>query len=226
MSATTLRSRSVARRQPEIYTLSGCVGGRNASPPLVTLSGMPGTNCRQVGLSLAAMLGVSVHEPEALLAVSLEEKEQSRGKEDSKAGRLEKWVRVLLPGFADGKHRGWERYLPLVKAVLDVVPTGGVILGEGCHLILGSQKVFRVRVEASEGFCARRVAQADGVALDEALVLVREAAERRERLLRQLRDHFPTERACHDLIFSAERYAPEQMARLAKRAMETGGFGV
>lgn len=115
-------------------------------------------------------------------------------------------------------------YQFLVKTILSISRTGGVIIGRGANLILGADKAFRVRITGSTKKCAARVAQHKNIDMKQAIKMVEEVnRERREyiRILYQTDINDPSE---YDLVLNSDRYDRLQMVELILEAMEKAGY--
>lgn len=69
----------------------------------------------------------------------------------------------------------------LVNVILSLARQGGVFLGRGCHIILGSQAALRVRIVGSPAVCAERVMETEGLDRAAALEKVRQVNHDRGR---------------------------------------------
>ena len=102
---------------------------------------------------------------------------------DASSGDLrDLWIYSLLTGQAIDADQYRHQ---LINLVLSLGRCGGVILGRGAHLILARSGALRVRIVGSPEFCARRIAEAEG--LDSA------AAARRVAEVNRQRNHFVKE---------------------------------
>jgi hypothetical protein len=115
-------------------------------------------------------------------------------------------------------------YQYLVKTVLSISVTGGVIIGRGANIILGAEKAFRVRITGSLQTCAKRVASRDGIDLNEATALTRKINSERSEYLRMLYNVDINDPSFYDLVLNSDRYDCRQMVELILDAMEKAGY--
>ena len=115
-------------------------------------------------------------------------------------------------------------YHSLVKTVLSISRTGGVIIGRGANLILGEKKAFRVRINGSVEQCAKRVAKREQINTAESIERVREVNNERAEYIRMLYDTDINEPSAYDLTLNSDRYDRVQMVDLILDAMEIAGY--
>ena len=115
-------------------------------------------------------------------------------------------------------------YHYLVKTVLAISRTGGVIIGRGANHILGAKKAFRVRITGSVEQCAKRVASREKISTQESIKLVREVNSERAEYIKMLYDADINNSAEYDLILNSDRYDRVQMVELIQDAMEKAGY--
>ena len=115
-------------------------------------------------------------------------------------------------------------YHSLVKTVLSISRTGGVIIGRGANLILGEKKAFRVRINGSVEQCAKRVAKREQINTAESIERVREVNDERAEYIRMLYDTDINEPSAYDLTLNSDRYDRVQMVDLILDAMEIAGY--
>jgi len=115
-------------------------------------------------------------------------------------------------------------YHHLVKTVLSISRTGGVIIGRGANLILGEKNAFRVRINGSEKQCAKRIADREQLDTVESLKRVKQVNGERAEYIRMLYDTDINDHAAYDITLNSDRYNREQMVELILDAMETAGY--
>lgn len=115
-------------------------------------------------------------------------------------------------------------YHYLVKTVLSVSRTGGVIIGRGANLILGPQKAFHVRIVGSIEKCAERVASRDNISMKESIELVQKINRERAEYIKMLYQADINDNSQYDLILNSDRYDRVQMVELILDAMEKAGY--
>jgi cytidylate kinase len=117
-------------------------------------------------------------------------------------------------------------YQHLVKTVLSISRTGGVILGRGANLILGKEKAFRVRVTGSLQKCAATIAKRDHIDTDKAMEKARRSNRERAEYIHRLYDTDINNLSHYDLILNSDRFNQIQMVELILTAMETAGYTI
>jgi len=115
-------------------------------------------------------------------------------------------------------------YHYLLKTVLAISRSGGVIIGRGANHILGAEKAFRVRITGSVEQCAKRVASREKISTQESIKLVREVNSERAEYIKMLYDTDINNSAEYDLILNSDRYDRVQMVELILDAMEKAGY--
>ena len=115
-------------------------------------------------------------------------------------------------------------YHYLVKTVLSISSSGGVLIGRGANLILSENKAFRVRITGSVEQCAKRVASREQIATEESIKLVRKVNNERAEYIRMLYDTDINAPSAYDLVLNSDRYDREQMVDLILDAMEKAGY--
>jgi cytidylate kinase len=117
-----------------------------------------------------------------------------------------------------------EYYHFLVKTVLSISRTGGVIIGRGANLILGEKKAFRVRINGSEEQCAKRIASRKQMNREQSLQRVREVNSERAEYIQMLYNTDINDPSAYDLTLNSDRYDRVQMVDLILDAMEKAGY--
>ena len=115
-------------------------------------------------------------------------------------------------------------YHYLLKTVLAISRSGGVIIGRGANHILGAKKAFRVRITGSVEQCAKRVAKREKTSTQESRKRVREVNDERAEYIKMLYDTDINNNAEYDLILNSDRYDRVQMVELILDAMEKAGY--
>jgi cytidylate kinase len=115
-------------------------------------------------------------------------------------------------------------YHHLVKTVLSISRSGGVIVGRGANHILGEAKAFRVRISGSEAQCARRIAEREQITLEESTKKVREVNQERAEYIKMLYDADINDSSSYDLILNSDRYEIAQMVEMILDAMQKAGY--
>ncbi|MBF0369093.1 MAG: cytidylate kinase-like family protein [Magnetococcales bacterium] len=137
---------------------------------------------------------------------------------------MDDWLHSML-SKGDISRVGYHRRL--IKTVLTIARTGGVIIGRGAHLILSNhQNVFRTRVEGSLETCSRRIAERDKIKQKKAREVVIKTNKERARFVRELYKRFPPDREFYDLVVNSDRITPEQSVEIMIHTMSVMGFHV
>ena len=184
---------------------------QQAPAAVVTLSRGCGARGGQLARLLADKLGVCCYDREILDAVarraavdidlvkSLDEHaRRSRGD----------WWRSLVQGKGLSRD-DYARHL--VKVILGIARTGGVIVGRGANLILEPREAFRVRVVGSLSECAARVAEREGLGMQAARQRVQQCDAGRSRYIRRLYGADIEDSRRYDLVMNSDRLTPAGM---------------
>jgi cytidylate kinase len=115
-------------------------------------------------------------------------------------------------------------YRYLVKTVLSISRGGGVIVGRGANHILGEAKAFRVRICGSEEQCARRIAEREGITLEESARRVREVNHERAEYIKMLYHEDINDNTSYDLVLNSDQHDIVQLTGMILDAMEKAGY--
>ena len=191
-------------------------------PPVVTVSRTYGSLGRVVAETLAARLGVRCCDREILEGVA------RRAQVDVElVERLDERVKAIKGdwwrAFVTGKSLSRDAYLGyLVKVVLAISQTGGVILGRGANFILRDQQQFRLRVVGSRDVCAGRIAKRKGIDLVEAGRRVTEVNSRRAAFVRDFLGGDTSRPEAYDLVVNTDRLSVDTIVEMVMLAMPHG----
>jgi len=117
-------------------------------------------------------------------------------------------------------------YHHLVKTVLSISRTGGVIIGRGANLILGAEHAFRVRITGSPENCARNIASRENISLADAQQRVTEVDRERAEYIEMLYNADINNLSNYDLVLNSDRYDRIQLVELILDAMEKAGYSL
>lgn len=199
---------------------------QQAKPNVVTVSRECGSLGKQVAQLLADALEVRCCDRIILQEVA------------SRAHVDEKLVEVLDQHVSKIDGHWWQKllhkdalsyedyYQNLVKTVLSISRTGGVILGRGANLILGEKKAFRVRVTGSLNKCAKLISERDSIDMEQAIEQARQSNKERAEYIHKLYDTDINDLSHYDLVLNSDRYDREQMVDLILLAMEKAGYTI
>jgi cytidylate kinase len=112
----------------------------------------------------------------------------------------------------------------LVKVVLSISQAGGVIVGRGAHMILGPELCFRVRIVGSPERCAERIAEREGINLEQASQRLVEVNSERAEYICNLYGADIADTGHYDLVLNSDRYSTEQMVEMILHAMQQSGY--
>lgn len=116
-------------------------------------------------------------------------------------------------------------YKNIIKTILNISRTGGVIVGRGARLILAHDpQVFRIHIEGSREVCVRRVAQREGINTETAKRKITETEKERSRFLKGLFKRYPSTRTYYDLVLNSDRIDPMHAVEIILTAMEKMGY--
>jgi len=188
--------------------------------PLVTVSGEYGAGVYKVSAELAARLGVKLFDYRTLDKIFGKlraDQRLSHWLDEQQPLTQKKWMKFL---FSKNNPKMSE-YLPhLVRTIMAIVPEGGVIVGRGAHLILVDCQVFRVKVVAGPKFCAKRIAEREGITVKAAGKLAANINKERIQLVKEIYNHFPTDKTYYDLVLNTEILTADQIVRIVLAAVE------
>lgn len=195
--------------------------------PTVALSRIHGAGGRQIAQGLAERLGLRLYDKSILEAVAKQAGVSTQAMEslDDQLGRRRmEWLYTLLTG----ENASLDAYRHhLFNMLLTIEREGGVILGRGAHAILGSHRVFRVRIIGSEGACAQRVAERDGLDQNAALQKVRSVNKARAEFLRAMFRQPVDNPEFFDLVVNTDRFTNlGDIVALLYAAMQAQGYPV
>jgi cytidylate kinase len=114
-------------------------------------------------------------------------------------------------------------YQHLVKVVLSISRTGGVILGRGANIILGPERAFRVRITGGLASCSERVSEREHIKPDDARKCVVDTNRERAAYILNLYNADIDDTALYDLVINSDRYNPAQMVEIILIAMRNAG---
>lgn len=131
--------------------------------PVVTVSHDYGSGGREIAKRLAEALHVPCYDRSLLDAIAA-----SSGIDAELLARMDEQAQMhwtqWLSGFKS-LHRleQAQYYRHLVNLCLNILQSGGVIVGRGAHIILANHPVFRLRVVGSLEHCAARIANREHI---------------------------------------------------------------
>jgi cytidylate kinase len=193
---------------------------------VVTVSRDFGAMGREVAMLLADVLEVRCCDRDILQEVA------------RRANVDEELVRVLDEHVQNIGQQLWQKLMHkdaldletyhelLVKTVLSISRSGGVIIGRGGNLILGADRSFRVRIAGSDSRCADRVARREKLSHEQALKRVQDVDRERMEYIRKVYRTDICDHSSYDLVLNSDRYGLVQMTELILEAMEKAGYRI
>ncbi|WP_455234675.1 cytidylate kinase-like family protein [Thiogranum longum] len=131
------------------------------------------------------------------------------------------WWQSLM----SGKTLSQEQYFHhLVKVLLSISRTGGVIVGRGAHLVLGSCLAFRVRVVGTLPYCSRRIAERENLDSEAARQHTLEVDGERSAYIRKLFGSDIDDATAYDLVVNSDRFTVEEMVDIILFGMRAAGY--
>ncbi|MBF0369852.1 MAG: cytidylate kinase-like family protein [Magnetococcales bacterium] len=199
------------------------------APPLVTLSRGCGAGGAEISELLAERLGVHLYDRDLLKAIVKETKADKHLME-----RLDERVPsivddLVLAFFAKKSTTKDNFYRYMVKVILNICPSGGVIVGRGAHLLIPQKSpVFRVRIEGSSKACIKRVAKRKELKKSKAAQFIEKVDAERAKFVKRIRKRYPTVSldSEFDMVLSTDRLTNEQAVAIIASAMKEMGFNI
>jgi len=193
--------------------------------PVVTVSRTYGSLGREVAETLAARLGVRCCDREILEGVARRAQVDVRLVE-----RLDERVKAIKGdwwrAFVSGNSLSRDAYLGhLVKVVLGISQTGGVILGRGANFILRDEQQFRLRVVGSLDVCAGRIAKRKEMDLVDARRRVIELNSQRAAFVRDFLGADTARAEAYDLVANTDRLSVDSIVEMVLLGMRHGDAG-
>ena len=131
--------------------------------PVVTVSHDYGSGGRDIAKGVADALGVPCYDRQLLDAIAA-----SSGIDAELLARLDEqaqmhWTQWLYGFKSLHRLEQAQYYRHLVNLCLNILQSGGVIVGRGAHIILANHRVFRLRLVGSLDHCAARIASREHI---------------------------------------------------------------
>ncbi len=210
----------------ELYTVDDPRKGGTVplGPPLVTISRQMGAHGGVTAELLSQRLGVVLYDKALLKAIVKQAKEDKHLLErlDERATSL---VDDLVHAFFSKKSTNKDAFFRfMAKVILNIGPSGGVVVGRGAHLLLPAGRVFRVRLEGSPKVCAKRVAKNRDIKKSKAAKLVEKTNRDRDHFVKEVAKRYPACENRYDLVLNSDQFTPEQMVRIIVAGMAEMGF--
>jgi len=203
----------------------------NPNPVVVTVSRSFGAMGKEIALQLADKLEVRCCDHFILQEVA-----RRANVDESLVKVLDDHISVISDRESNHDEHWWKRLLNrqsfsyedyyeyLAKTVLSISLHGGVIIGRGAHLILGPEKAFRVRITGTPEKCAERVAERDGISLEQATEQVHRISNERAKYIQKLYHADINEPWSYDLVLNTDRFNRRQTVELILGGLRRAGY--
>ncbi|MBU0639738.1 MAG: cytidylate kinase-like family protein [Planctomycetes bacterium] len=194
--------------------------GEEEVAAFVTVSRMVGSGGSEVARLLGARFSWPVFDKQILQAMAGDNQIHTRLYETLDERDIG-WLENALRWVVLGKYSRDDYFFRLSETILALARQGhAVFLGRGADLILPQDRGLRVRVVASEEWCARQYAQRHNITEALALAEVQRINRERGDFIRTHFNRSPRDPLRHDLIINSERcpldHAVESVATLAR----------
>lgn len=197
-----------------------------ATIPLVTVSRAFGCGGTDIARILAEHLKVRFYDQE-LLAEVVKAAKADRYMLERLDERVPGWMEELISSlFSKKAATSSEFHHYLLKVLLGISRTGGVIVGRGAHLMLRHHRPFRLRLEASPDSCVARVAARLAIKKGKAEKLHEQVTTERAEFLSKLSKKNPAKQTPFDMILNTDTFTPEQVVAIVQSAMKFLGYQV
>ncbi|SEP86868.1 Cytidylate kinase [Ectothiorhodospira magna] len=200
-------------------------GRDRIGPPLIALSRDYGAGGEDIARILAQRLKVSYIDDD-LLDRMAKHTEQDRDLLRKLDERVSAWKTTWIYSVISGDAYFMSTYRKaLVNVLLAISAEGGVIMGRGAHVFLRDRGAFRVRICGSPLYCARRVAEQEGLDEEEAREKVDTINQQRQQFLWSLIQRRTNDPAQFDLTINTDRLHDwDKVAALILGAMKDAGL--
>lgn len=173
--------------------------------PVITVSHDYGSGGRELARKLSVALQVPFYDQALLNAIA-----QSSGIDSDLLVQLDEqaklhWTQWLVGFKSLHRQEQVQFYQHLVNLCLNILQSGGVIVGRGAHIILANHPVFRLRVVGSLEHCATRICNREQIDFAEARIKAEKAnQDKRQFIWDYFRRELDDPRA-FDLVLNSDR---------------------
>ena len=192
----------------------------------VTVSRDCGAKGEEIARRLASCLGVQCFDRELLTAM-VHEAEVDHALLEKLDERVRSLMDEVVREVLSSKHFGTAKFrATLLRVVLGIASTGGVIVGRGANLILARREVYRVRITGTPLVCAQQLAEKEHTSVQIALQSVEKVNAERAEFIRY---HFARDintPSDYDMMLNSDQLKVDDAARILTYAMQTAGFTV
>ncbi|MBF0612178.1 MAG: cytidylate kinase-like family protein [Magnetococcales bacterium] len=194
--------------------------------PLVTVSRSCGSNGTLIAQQLSERLKVRFYDKELLneiVKVAKGDKYLLERLDEHATTLMDELIHTFFAKKGVSRH-DFHHYL--IKVVLGISRTGGVIVGRGAHLLVPHPRVFRLRLEGSLPICAKRIAERMGVKPAKAEKIILKTDADRDEFVKKIFKSYPTKRIFYDLVVNTDNFTTQQVVNIVAVAMAEAGFAV
>ncbi|MGD2073673.1 MAG: cytidylate kinase-like family protein [Gammaproteobacteria bacterium] len=199
------------------------MAARRRPGTVVTVSHGHGSKGSAVARRLADRLGLCCYDRDLLEKVARRAQvdvELVKSLDEHARLRRGEWWHSVLRGEALSRD-DYRRHL--VKVVLGIAATGGVVVGRGANLILGPGEAFRLRVVGTLERCAARVAEREGLDTEAARRRVERVNGERASYIHRLYAADIHDSTSYDLVMNSDGLAVEGMVDVVITGMRATG---
>ena len=195
--------------------------------PLVTVSRSFGCNGTDIAAMLADRLQVQLYD-----RILLKEVARTAKSDHHLMGLLDERVTTLVEDLVQSFVAHKKNVTPesfnraMVKVIMGISRTGGVIVGRGAHLLLPNRNAFRLRLEGSMDVCTQRISARLGIRKSRAAQLIKATNRDRTLFVKKIYRRYSTDKTYYDMVLNTDLFQPEQIVDLVVYAMKTTGFKV
>lgn len=210
----------------EMYTEGHQKEDGSPMVPLVTVSRSCGSNGTLIAQNLAERLKVRFFDKELLaeiVKVAKGDKYLLERLDEQSTNLMDELIHTFF-AKKGASRQDFHHYL--IKVVLGVSRTGGVIVGRGAHLLVPHPRVFRLRLEGSLPVCTLRLAERLGVKPNKAEKMILKTDDDRDEFVKKVFKSYPTRKIFYDLVVNTDAFAPEQVITIVITAMREAGFAI
>jgi len=173
--------------------------------PVIAISRDYGALGDEIAAAVAQKLDIPLYDREILDKVAERidaDPDDLKMLDESVARARDMWLVRLFTGkdLSEDTYRNH-----LVNVILGLSHVGGVILGRGSNVILSTSCALRVRITGSLEVCAKRVAAAENLSLEEAERRISEVNQARGRFVWEMFHRRTADASNFDLVINTDR---------------------
>ena len=189
--------------------------------PVVTVSHDYGSGGRDIAKGVADALGVPCYDRQLLDAIAA-----SSGIDAELLARLDEqaqmhWTQWLYGFKSLHRLEQAQYYRHLVNLCLNILQSGGVIVGRGAHIILANHRVFRLRLVGSLDHCAARIASRERIEFSVARERAAKANEGKQQFIWDYFHQQLDDPRLFDLVINSDRLEIERQMPMLVAAIRS-----